>query len=84
MVLYKGFSYIDNMVRRSIPGRFDMSEKEEMILTELKKAGKPMRPGDIAEKAHLEKTEVSKIINKLKKEGKITSPKRCFYAPVNG
>jgi predicted transcriptional regulator len=43
-----------------------------------------MRPGDVAEKVHLEKTEVSKIINKLKKEGKITSPKRCFYAPVDG
>lgn len=60
-----------------------MSDKEKIIIDAMKEAGKPMRPGDIAEKAHLEKTEVSKIINKMKKEGKITSPKRCFYTPVN-
>ena len=46
------------------------------------KEGKPMRPGDIAKKAEMDKDEVSKIIEKLKKEGKISSPKRCFYAPV--
>jgi len=41
-----------------------------------------MRPGDIAKKAEMDKDAVSKIIEKLKKEGKISSPKRCFYAPV--
>ncbi len=41
-----------------------------------------MRPGDIAKKAEMGKDEVSKIIEKLKKEGRITSPKRCFYAPA--
>ena len=46
------------------------------------KEGKPMRPGDIAKKAEMDKDEVSKIIDKLKKEGKVTSPKRCFYASV--
>jgi hypothetical protein len=30
----------------------------------------------------MDKDEVSKIIDKLKKEGKVSSPKRCFYAPV--
>lgn len=61
-----------------------MSDKEKVIIETMKKVGKPMRPGDIAEKAHLEKTEVTKIIAKLKKEGKIISPTRCFYAPVDG
>jgi len=27
--------------------------------------------------------EVAKIIDKLKKEGKVSSPKRCFYAPAD-
>ena len=48
----------------------------------MKKEGKPMRPGDIAKKTKMDKDEVSKIIDKLKKEGKVSSPKRCFYAPV--
>jgi DNA-binding Lrp family transcriptional regulator len=59
-----------------------MDSKEKSILDTMTKEGKPMRPGDIAKKAEMDKDEVSKIIEKLKKEGKISSPKRCFYAPV--
>lgn len=59
-----------------------MADLEKRILDTLKKAGEPMRPGDIATKAKLDKDEVTKAVNKLKKEGKISSPKRCFYAPV--
>ncbi len=58
-----------------------MADKTKMVLSELKKAGKPVRPGDIAKATGLDKDEVSKIISELKKSGKITSPKRCFYAP---
>lgn len=59
-----------------------MPDKEQMILTSLQNAGKPLRPGDVAELTGIDKDEVSKIINKLKKDGKITSPKRCFWAPA--
>jgi len=59
-----------------------MDSKEKSVLDAMIKEGKPMRPGDIAKKAELDKDEVSKIIDKLKKEGKVLSPKRCFYAPV--
>jgi DNA-binding Lrp family transcriptional regulator len=59
-----------------------MDAKEKAVLDAMKKEGKPMRPGDIAKKAKLEKDAVSKIIDKLKKEGKVSSPKRCFYAPA--
>lgn len=55
---------------------------EEKILEVLKKAGKPMRPGDIAKELGLESKEISKAMDALKKAGKINSPKRCFYAPV--
>jgi len=54
-----------------------------MVLSEMKKAGKPVRPGDIVKLTGLDKDDVSKIISELKKSGKITSPKRCFYAPVD-
>ena len=38
-----------------------------------------MRPGDIAAAAGVDKEEAAKVIKKLAKEGKIYSPKRCFY-----
>lgn len=48
----------------------------------MKKAGKPMKSGEIAEMIGADAKEVSKVINTLKKEGLIASPKRCFYAPL--
>jgi len=59
-----------------------MNPKAKTVLEVMKKEGKPMRPGDIARKAKMEKDDVAKIIAELKKEGKVASPKRCFYAPV--
>ena len=59
-----------------------MEDKKKAILEAMKKAGKPLRPGDIAKLTGIDKEEVSKLIKELKKEGKITSPKRCFYAPA--
>jgi Mn-dependent DtxR family transcriptional regulator len=46
----------------------------------MKKAGKPMRPGDVAKMIGEESKEVSKVISELKKKGKVISPKRCYYA----
>ncbi|RUM43799.1 MAG: transcriptional regulator [Desulfurobacterium sp.] len=57
-----------------------MENKEQLVLEAMKKAEKPVRPGDIAKMTGLESKEVSKIIKKLKEEGKVYSPKRCYYA----
>ena len=54
---------------------------EKKILNAMKKAGKPVRPGEVAEMIGEESKTVSKVINTLKKQGKVTSPKRCYYAP---
>lgn len=51
----------------------------DAILTVLKTAGEPMKAGDIAEVSGLDKKEIDKAIKSLKDEGKIISPKRCFY-----
>ena len=59
-----------------------MEDKERMVLEAMEKAGKPLRPGDIAKMLGLESREVSRIIRSLRKKGKVTSPKRCFYAPA--
>ena len=59
-----------------------MPEKENIVLNSMKEAGKPVRPGEVAELTGLPKDEVSKIIQTLKKDGKVMSPKRCFWAPA--
>ena len=59
-----------------------MSENAEKVLKAMKEAGKPVRPGDVAKALGIESKEVSKAINVLKKEGKVHSPKRCYYAPT--
>jgi len=52
---------------------------QEKVLQVLKISGKPMKSGEIAEIAGIDKKEVDKAIKKLKTEDKIFSPKNCFY-----
>lgn len=53
---------------------------EAKIIEAMKKADKPLRPGEIAEALGMDSKEVSKIIGKLKKTGAVISPKRCYYS----
>ena len=55
---------------------------EKEVLNAMKKAGKPLRAGDIAKMIDKESKEVSKVMDRLKKKGKITSPKRCYWEPA--
>lgn len=52
----------------------------EVVFKVLEASVEPLKAGDIAEKAGLDKKVVDKAIKELKAEGKIDSPKRCFYA----
>ena len=54
---------------------------EDRILDAMKKAGKPVRPGDVARMIGEDSKAVSKVIGELKKQGKVVSPKRCLYSP---
>jgi Mn-dependent DtxR family transcriptional regulator len=53
---------------------------QKKVLNAIKKAGKPVRPGDVAKMLGIESKDVSKVISDLKKEGKVISPKRCYYS----
>ena len=53
---------------------------EKKVLAAMKKAAKPVRPGEVAKMVGVESKEISKVMSGLKKEGKIVSPKRCYYA----
>ena len=56
-----------------------MPASDDTVLKAMKKAAKPLHPGDIVELTGLSKDEVAGALNALKKDGKITSPKRCFW-----
>lgn len=43
-----------------------MEDKKEVVFEALKKAGKPLRPGDIAKMTGIDSKEVSKVIKELK------------------
>ena len=58
-----------------------MEDKEKMVLETMKKVGKPVRPGNLANITGLE-SKFSEIIKSLKSKGKVISPKRCYYAPA--
>jgi predicted transcriptional regulator len=53
---------------------------EKKVLSAMKKAGKPVKPGEIAKMMGVESKAVSAVIQELKKQGRVISPKRCYYA----
>jgi Mn-dependent DtxR family transcriptional regulator len=57
---------------------------EKKVIEAMKKAGKAVRPGEIAKMIGVESKEVSKVISILKKKGKVVSPKRCYYSLEKG
>jgi Mn-dependent DtxR family transcriptional regulator len=59
-----------------------MDEITESVFNAMKEVGKPVRPGEVAKILGVESKTVSKAIKTLRKEGKVHSPKRCYYAPV--
>jgi biotin operon repressor len=59
-----------------------MVDLEQKVYTAMKKAGKPVRPGDVAKMTGIDSKEVSKAIKGLKEKGKVSSPKRCYWAPT--
>ncbi len=56
-----------------------MAEKEKQILDAMKKAGKPVKAAEVAQATGIDGKEVTKIIGALQKQGKVISPKACFY-----
>ncbi|MGG7076447.1 MarR family transcriptional regulator [Clostridium sardiniense] len=53
---------------------------KDKVLEILNNSEEPLKGGQIAEASGIDKKEVDKAIKELKKEEKIISPKRCFYA----
>lgn len=58
-------------------------ENSEKVLKAMEKAGKPLKGAEVAALTGLDQKEVGKLLTALKNEGKVTSPKRCYYAPAS-
>lgn len=56
-------------------------DNTQKVLDAMKKAGKALKAGEIAEIIGIDKKEVDKAMNALKKDGKIVSPKVCYWQP---
>jgi chromosome segregation and condensation protein ScpB len=52
------------------------------ILEIMQAEGQPLNAGKIAELGGLDRKDVDKAMAQLKKEAKIVSPKRCYWAPA--
>jgi biotin operon repressor len=57
-------------------------EIKDQVLDAMKQAGEPLNAGKIAEMTGIDRKEVDKAMTKLKNEGAIVSPKRCFWQPA--
>jgi biotin operon repressor len=54
-------------------------ENYDAVLEFFKNATEPVSAGQVAAGTGLDRKEVDKIMNKMKKEGTIVSPKRCYW-----
>lgn len=57
-------------------------EAVEKVLETLKKAGKPLSAGQVADISGIDRKQVDKAMKELKENGSIVSPKRCYWEPV--
>jgi DNA-binding transcriptional regulator GbsR (MarR family) len=54
-------------------------ETTDLIIKTLAASAEPMKAGEIAEATNLDKKAVDKAMKVLKDEGRIVSPKRCYW-----
>ena len=52
------------------------------VLEVMRAAGEPLNAGKIAERGGLDRKAVDKAMAQLKNEGKIVSPRRCYWTPA--
>ena len=55
---------------------------KEQVLKAMREAGKPVSASDVTKMLNADRKEVDKAFAELKKDGAITSPVRCKWAPA--
>jgi biotin operon repressor len=56
-------------------------DAKQQVLDAIKAAGKPVSAGEVATTTGLERKDVDKAMDALKKDGTIVSPVRCKWEP---
>jgi biotin operon repressor len=54
-------------------------DSAQKILETLKKSNAPMSAGELAVSTGIDRKEIDKAMKALKDNGKITSPRRCYW-----
>ncbi|MBN2484375.1 MAG: HTH domain-containing protein [Bacteroidales bacterium] len=57
-------------------------ETIEKVLEAMKSANKALSAGQISELTGIDRKEIDKAMKKLKTDGKIVSPKVCYWEPA--
>ena len=57
-----------------------MGDADE-VLKVMAEAGEPLNAGAVAERSGMDRKAVDKAMAELKKDGRIESPKRCYWQP---
>ncbi len=57
-------------------------DTKEQVLDAMKAAGEPVNASKLVEMTGLDRKDVDKAMNDLKKSGDIVSPKRCVWQPA--
>jgi DNA-binding IscR family transcriptional regulator len=58
-----------------------MSADADKVLEVMAEAGEPLNAGAVEERSGMDRKAVDKAMAELKKDGRIESPKRCYWAP---
>lgn len=56
---------------------------KEQVLKVMKEAGKPVSAGEVEKLSELDRKDIDKAFQALKKEEAIVSPVRCKWEPAN-
>jgi len=57
-----------------------MEANEKKVYDAIKAAKEPVKTAHVADATGIDKKNIGKIIKKLKTDGKVISPKNCFYS----
>lgn len=55
-------------------------DNKDVVVKAFQESDKPLKTGEVAQMTGIDSKEIAKIIKKLKTDGVIDSPKRCYYA----
>ncbi|MES0490175.1 MAG: MarR family transcriptional regulator [Leptospirales bacterium] len=57
-----------------------MEASEKKVYDAIKAAKEPVKSAQVADATGIDKKDIAKIIKKLKTDGKVISPKNCYYS----